>query len=267
MAAGKTITWAGNPSSDIPEFVIGKVTRPLIGATRGTYIDIPGRDGSWFFGERRGRRKLVAECFVQAATIGERRDVILQVADWFDVEIEAALVVSDEPTVFYYATVLEAPDIDEWREVGTFDLTWSISPYSLAIELTEETWTADISDLHSWVPDVEVVTYPVIEITPTNGTLTGFDLTVNGDTLEFTGNIISGSTITINSIAAVVVTGPNTDTELTGAYDTSAVNMAGVTGKFPMLLPATTNTVLFERTGGTATAITVTVAYRKRYRR
>jgi len=267
VPASKTIIWGGNPSTDIAGLVIGKVSRPLIGQVRSQYIDVPGRDGSWYFGERRGRRKLVAECFIQADTIAQRRDVVEQVATWYDVEIEGSLFVSDEPTVFYNAAVLEAPELDEWREVGIFELSWSIGPYGWAIEPTDELFTADADHLHSWNPGVEVVTYPVIQVTPTNGTLTGFDLTVNGDTLEYVGNILSGNTLTINSIAAVVLSGPNSDTELTGAYNPLAVSMGGVSGKFPMLLPAMTNTARFERTGGTATSIDVIVSYRKRYRR
>lgn len=267
MADSKTVTWAGIASTTIPELVVGQVTRQLIGAVRGTLVEVPGRAGGWHFAQKRGRRKVTAECFIQVDDMALRRAAVEAVANWFDIEVEAVLKFSDEPGVYYEATVLEAPDVVEWRHSGTFTLVWSVNPYAMDETITQETFAADADELHSWSPLLDVPVYPVIEITPTNGTLTGFTLTTNGQSLQYSGLIPDDTTLAVNSIAAVVTTGPNTDTELTGAYDTTFVSMSGVSGRFPVLLPDVVNTCRFQKLGGTATTITVTLSYRKMYRK
>lgn len=267
MPQSKTVTWDEVLSTSIPELVIGQVTRDLVGQPRGTFKEVPGKDGSWFFGQARGRREIRAQCFILADSIAERRTVMEEVANWLDVTTEAKLELSDEPGIYYMAVLSEAPQPAEWRELGTFELAWQAQPYSYDNEPDTESFTADADELHSWDPGLVVYTYPIIEITPTNGTLTGFSLETNGDTLFYSGLVADDATLTINSIAGVVLQGSNLDIELTGAYDPLASDMGGVSGKFPVLLPGVSNTVHFVKSGGTATSITVDITYRKRYRR
>lgn len=188
-------------------------------------------------------------------------------ADWMDVQSEANLTISDEAGIYYTGVATNFPDPSEWREVATFELEWMVQPYSFDNSITTEAWTADADDTHTWSPGLKTFTYPVIELSPTNGTLTGFNLTVNGDTLSYTGEILEDQIITINSIAPIVTLGANLDTQLTGAYDQTNVFMAGFSGAFPELSPATNNVVTFVRTGGTATAINISVKFRHQYRR
>ena len=268
MAASKQVTWNGVSSSTIPELVIGKVTRQLLGEARGTHKTVPGREGAWFFPEKRGLREITLECFVEAASLGtDRRDAITAVADWADVETEARLIISDEPGVFYEAVLVRPPSPDEWREFGVFDLVFLAQPYALATTVTAHETSGDADFTETWDAGLEVPTYPVITVTPTNGTITSFELTVNGQTLSFTGVIADDQTITINSISAVVTEGVNEDTELTGAYDPNTAIMSGVSGVFPVLLPPSDNSYHFQVLAGTATAVTVEVIYRLRYRK
>jgi len=265
----KVVVWNGVSSATIPELIIGPMIRDLIGAQRGAFVDIPGKDGSYFFSQNRGRRKFTAECSVLAATSGERRDVLQQVANWLDVEYQANLQIGDDPGVYYEAVVAEAPQVTEWRERGMFELSWLVNPYALDNATETETWSSTADTTHTWDPELEVMLYPVISVTPTNGTLTGFTLTVNGYELYYVGNIADDATVVVNSIAAMVTSGPNTDTALTGTYDPADSLMLGVGGQFPVLVPNTPsdNSVRFVSAGGTATAITIEVLYRKRYRR
>lgn len=267
MSLTKTIIWDDVSSALIPELVIGQVTRDLIGLPRGSFKEVPGREGSWFFRQSRGRREIRAVCHLEAATTATRRDVIESLAEWLDVESEAKLQISDEPGIYYEAVLIEAPRPDEWREFATFELAWSAQPYSLDNDLSTESFASGVNTTHLWNPTLSVFCYPVIEITPTNGTLTGFNLTTNGDILTWSGSLADDATLTINSIAGVVLTGSNGDIELTGAYDPNLADMEGVSGTFPTLYPGGNNTITFFKVGGTATAITVTITYRKRYRR
>lgn len=267
MPNSKEVVWNGVSSLDIPGFVIGKVTRRLIGEPRGTLRTVPGREGAWFFPEKRGMRQITMECFVEVDSYPtERRDAITAVADWYDVELQGRLVISDEPDVYYDAVVAETPDPDEWRETGVFDLSFLVQPYSNDLDTSTHVATGDNAFTDSWDPDLVVPVYPVIEITPTTGTLDGFELSWNGETIIWAGTCPEGSTVTINSISAVVLLGESGDSMLVGAYDAAELAMAGVYGKFPTLLPGT-NGMIFERTAGTATAVTIQTTYRKRYRK
>lgn len=118
----------------------------------------------------------------------------------------------------------------------------------------------------TWDPDIEVPTDPVIEVTPTNGTLLGFELTVNGDTLSWTGTLADDDTLTVDGLNVVVLTGAVGDVSLTGAYNPANLNMEGAFGVFPTLVPGT-NTMVFVKTGGTTTAVTIVFKYRKQYHR
>lgn len=262
----KIITWNGLPSTVVPGLVIGQVRRSLIGKPRGTRLEIPGRPGFHHFSQPPGSRKLVAECFIEGSSFQNRRDAFEDLADWLDVEFEAPLIVSDTPGIFYRAVIEDSGDSDEWREFGTFELVWEVQPYSFDNSTTVETWDSGIDTLHEWESGLKAMVYPIIEVRPTNGTLTSFTLETNGSPLNFVGNVVSGATVTINSLAAVVLSGVNTDIELTGAYDPTALIMSGISGTFPELIPGE-NSVRFLRLGGTATNISIKVTYRKTYRK
>jgi predicted phage tail component-like protein len=238
----------------------------MIGRPRGPKVVIPGRAGFIHFDQPPGSRTITAECFIEGATPQERRDRFELLADWLDVQLQSPLILSDTADVFYLGVVEDSDEAQEWRDYGTFELIWEVQPYSYGLTPTEETWSSGVSETHNWDPEVKALVYPVIEITPTNGTLTSFDLVTNDDTLLYVGNVSNGATITINSIGAVVLAGVSNDVELTGAYDHNDLSMAGVAGQFPVLIPGT-NSVQFIKGGGTATAITITVSYRKTYRK
>lgn len=263
----KVVTWNGISSATIPELVIGKVQRKMIGDNRTILREIPGREGSIPFGERPGMREFRMECYVQALTfVPGRRDAVTEVADWLDVEGQAALTISDEPGVYYEAVLGDPPDPDEWREVGTFEIRFKCQPYALDTNVTTRTVNGDADFVDSWDPGITSPVFPVIEITPTNGTLTGFEFTMNGETLVWSGALADDETLTLNSISAVVLLGASGDVMLTGAYDPANLSMSGLFGSFPELVPGVNNWQ-FVSTGGTATAITVEISYRKRYRK
>lgn len=263
MSATKVVTWNGTASSSIPELVIGKVTRRMIGNVRGSYVSVAGREGAWFFPEKRGVREITMECFVAAESYPtDRRDAITAVADWLDVEVEAALSLSDEPGVYYMATLAETPSPDEWRELGTFEINFLAQPYSLDNTISSEVQSGDANFLFSFDPGLDIPVYPVIQITPNNGTIVDLEF---GDLL-FAGSIPNGQTLTINSISATVTSGVSVDVEVTGAYDPQNMVMNGVSGVFPTLVPGP-NSFSVVNSAGTATDITVEMTYRKRYRK
>jgi len=268
--SGYEVTWNGVSSTTIPELVCGKVTRKLVGAHRGSFVDMPGRAGSYYFPEERGRRSISIECFVldtSAVFPTGRRDAVTAVADWVDVNRECRLIMGDQPDVFYNAVLAEAPDVDEWRETGIFELLFEAEPYSYDLAVT--------TYLNSMVSGVEesydfgltTATFPVIEVTPTNGTSAfGFSLAVGDTTLYYASTIATGDTVNINGLGMAVLAGTSNDVNVTGAYDPVDMLMSGVTGEFPVLLPDVNNFTI-TALGGTATAFDVNFIYRKRYRK
>lgn len=268
MSGGVEIKWNGVSSNTIPGLVFTNPTRQLLGGHRGSFMTIPGRVGSWYFPELRDRRSIKVSGFIIRDTgdFDDRRHTITALADWLDLDIQARLILGDDPTVYYEAVLGDCGDSDEWRDLGTFELEWLVNPFSLALLTTTIPLSATATYVTTFDPDILTPIQPVIEITPTNGTITSLDVGANGETLSWSGTINSGFSLTVDSKSAVVTSGLNTDTELVGAYDPSKVNMAGVFGQFPYLVPGV-NTFNFHINTGTATAVSISIKYRKSYRK
>lgn len=267
MAQSKTIHWGGVASTTVPGLVVGKVTRSLLGSNRGTHRLVGGRKGSIFFGQPPGTRTVRAECFIESATFEDRRAALESLADWLDITTEAKLRISDEPGVYYKATLGSIPDPDEWREFSTFDLEWICQPYAFDTSTTLESWTSDTDDTHTWDPGLTVDVEPVIEVRPTDGTLTSFRVTTNNKQMTINHTVSSGTTITINGQAMNVTTGADTDTEVVGAYNPANLVVSPVSGRFPTLISGGNNSIRFQRLSGTATQISIKVIFRKQYRK
>lgn len=268
MPSTKTVTWDGVSSTTIPTLRIGQVWRSLHGQSRGTYVELPNRAGGYHFNSRPGLRTIRLGCHIEAADADARNLAIEDVADWLDVDYEAKLIISDRSDVFYRATLSTPPDPDEWREFAEFEIQFTAQPYSEALLTTVESWASGTNENHVWDPSLLVPVYPVIEITPTNGTLTDFTVETNGDTMSFVGaNVNSGSTVTINSIVPIVLAGQSNDADLTGYFDPVNTYLLGVSGEFPILVAPGNNNVHLIVTGGTATTINMKVTYRKAYRK
>lgn len=264
---GYVITWNNVASTTIPEFVCQRVIRQMLGSHRGTFVEIPGRPGSWYFPEQRGRRTIELECFIMADSFPtERRDVIETVADWLEVNAEARLQISDMPGRYYDAVLLDNDIINEWRELGEFTIPFSVAPYAFDLLASEVIFSQTVDD--DWTYNFGLMTqvYPVIEITNTDVTnLEGFFFTINNSQIWYTGTLPAGQAITINSIGQAVLAGDGHDEFLTGEYQledmlTSAVEPVSV---FPILVPGL-NTLEIE--GEQAVTVDIKIRYRKAYR-
>lgn len=264
----KVLTWNGIASSTIPELVIGKASRQLMGEVRKKNVYIPGRAGSVVFPEEPGDKLITFECYILGDTFQGRRDICSEVADWYEVLERSTLAPSDESGRFYYAEANSVVDLDEWRHLGEFELEWRISPYAYSETLSTETIDGSGAGSSSGsfsVPD-SIDAEPVIEITPNDGTIETFSLSINSIPLSYTApTIASGNTVTISSLTDTVYSGANTDTMLTGAYNVANVAMGFVsTNQFPILVPGSNSWALTWT--GTATDVTIEVTWRERFR-
>jgi len=270
VTAGYILTFGSESSSAIPEVIVTKVERRLLGGARDVWTEVPGREGAWLFAEKRGMREVTCSVAVVGASTGDRRDAVEEVADWLDTTDQRRLIVSDRPDRYWWAKLAAPPDVDEWRQMaGTergFPVSFLALPYAFSTTLSTHSFSVTAaSGVDTWTPADTVDAYPVVEITAVGGTVVGFTLDVNGDTLTYTGTVTTGNTVTASSVAYVLTTGVNTDTELTGALDYGAVTMADVSGVFGRIVVGA-NTVTFTKTAGTATSVTVALTWRRRYR-
>lgn len=253
-------------SAAVPSAYILNVSRGLVGARRHRTVDVPGRAGSWIFGEEPGDRRIELAVNIEADSFAERREAVEALAGWADSRTQQALVLDDEPDRYYVAILDMDPDPEEWLCRADLSLRFRAAPYALAIAVSGETIAATGAGSDSGtfaIPDT-IDAEPVVEITPTNGTITAFEFTLNGDTIGYTTPpIASGQTVTISTISDTVTQGLNGDTMLTGAF-TGLVLMSSVSGVFPLLVPGTNAWALSW--SGTATAVTVEISWRRRFR-
>lgn len=253
-------------STAVPSAKILRPARHLAGRRRHVTTDIPGRAGPWVFPEEPGAGTVELAISLNADSFAARRAAVSALADWADVGAVAPLILDDLPDR-YYDAILDADTVpNEWLNHADISLKFLTGPYALAVAATSEpiTATGAGTDGGSFTAADELEADPVIEFEAVDGTVTAFNLTLNGDTLGYGGPTIgAGQTITISSIADTVTQGVNGDTMLTGAY-TGVVILADVSGTFPEVIAGTNVWALTWE--GTATTIIITVTWRRRYR-
>lgn len=263
-----TFTFDGVSSTTIPELLIMRVRRPLVGNRRDEYVEVPGREGFWLFPEKAGARTLTIEFDLLASSFEERRAAVIALADLLDAPAQLArLIVDDEPDRFHMARLASAPDPDEWLTHAQLAVDLTAEPYAQALTPTEETYSATTTIAHVWNPGDKVYGIPEIEVTAVGGDVDSLNVNLNGDQLYYdlggTG-LADGESMTISTLAYVVTRGLSGDPDLDGTFDPDDLDMATVSGDFGYIA-AGSNTLTLTRSG-TATSMTTTVRHRERFR-
>lgn len=254
-------------STAVPEALVVKVARQLAGARRNVFVDMPGRSGSWIFPEQPGDRTLTITLDIQAASFAARRAAVRELAYWADVGAVARLIIDDEPDRYHEAILDASVDPAEWLvQVEQLEVPFRVGPYALALNPSTETLpvSGGSPEIGSFVAPDTVEALPVIEITPTDGTMTSLTFTLNGRAITYAATILDDQTISISSISDTVTAGASGDVDLTGAFVPGAVAMASVSGDFGRIIEGV-NAWSLQWTG-TATAVTVTATWRERFR-
>lgn len=257
-------------SAAVPEAVIKSAPRPLLGARRDEFVKVPGMAGELVYREEPGDRIITLHIVVLVDDKDELQAKVETLADWADTpDGRVKLVLDDEPDRYWLAILANGPPVNEEGEYdAATSLEFRAGAYALAVATTTEDITASGSpDSGTFNLAADVAVTPIVQITPTNGDIESFSLTTNDATIDVTptDGIPEDTTVTVSSISLTVTTGPNTDTELTGAYDAADVDMADVAGEFPILLPGTNSWQL--EWVGTATEVTISITWRRRFRR
>ncbi len=262
-----TFTFDGISSTTIPELLVVRVRRPFVAKRRDDFVEVPGREGFWLFQEQPGARMLTIEFDFLADSFDDRRAAVTALADLLDgPDGLAELIFSDEPDRFHRARLASEPDPEEWLTRAAFSVDLIAEPYALALEISEESYTAATGVSHPFsIPDT--IGAPCeVEILANGGTLTGLVIVANGETLVrgLGVTVFDGETITFSTLSYTATIGPSIDTDLDGTFDPDNLSMSTVSGDFPVIV-AGANTIAVTRTG-TAATMTITVRWRRRFR-
>lgn len=263
-----TFTFDGIDSATIPELLVIRVRRPLVGNRRDEFVEVPGREGFWLFPEKAGARTLTIEFDLLATTFEDRRAAVIELADLLDRPAGLArLIVDDEPDRFHLCRLSSAPDPDEWLTHGAFSVDLTAEPFAQFLTASSEVFAASSGVAHPFaIPDT-VDAIPEVELTANGGTVTGFSLDINGTVLVYgTGGtgLTAGQTLTVSTLSYTVTRGVSEDPDLDGSFDPADLDMATVSGDFGDLVPGS-NSITVTRSG-TATTVGVTVRWRRRSR-
>jgi predicted phage tail component-like protein len=244
-------TLGGVSSADIDGLVITGVTRQITPTIRDTYLDVPGRPGSWYFAEAPGDRELTLEVAITAATFAERRAAARKLGRWLYSNEQRQLVLDDEPGRYELAQLAGAPELAELVNLGRGSVPFRVGPFAISETLDEATGTLTAggdSTVITVTPadDLADTIPPVITIEPT-GPLTGFTLGLGGNELVYDGPI-AGSDVILITTETLSVT-------LNG--DPALTNVAGVFGS----LVSGANTLTWESDG----AAVISAEWRARF--
>ena len=103
-----------------------RVSRPLYPGARQQTIDIPGRDGVYYFGKDARAAQVSFRLSLKSTSAIGRRAAIRQIAGWLDTDDVAILKVTDEPDLRYYAVLTEPVNVEEFADLGMTDVTFMI---------------------------------------------------------------------------------------------------------------------------------------------
>jgi predicted phage tail component-like protein len=257
-------------SDACPEAVITNVTRPLLPTVRDEHQLMPGRAGSWHFTEQPGDQIITLSISVLVDDPAERRSAIRDLGEWAaTLSGRVPLIISDETDRQWSVVLDSGPPMVDDEYVGTTAIAFRSLPYAEATEITTQNETATgSSDSDTFTALGEIAADPIITLTPSGGTMGGFTLVVNGESLTWTGppTISAGQSITINTISQTVTIGANDDIELTGAFDPDDVSMADVVASaFPVIVPGSNAWSLSLPSGSTATSVAIVFVWRERF--
>lgn len=249
----------------VPSAMVLDVRRDLVGERRHSRLKIPGRAGAWHYAEEPGDRFISVDISLAGDTFAERRDAVRDLAYWCDIGAVSRLVVDDEPDRFHDVILSATANLSEKLLAGQITLTFTAAPYSSAVTPSQEALSAPTSPATGSFDIVDRVTAePIIEITPAGTALTELTLVVNGYALTWSGEVDVAAVLTISSISDTVTAGANDDVDLIGAYDPAAVDMADVSGEFPLIFEGANDWSITY--AGADAGLTIAVTWRERFR-
>jgi predicted phage tail component-like protein len=110
-----------------------RVTR-VLPEVNDSYIQIPGRHGSFLFSGELADRLIEVECVISKATLANLSAEIRNIAAWLYTTDRESLSFDDEPTLYYLAKTEGQIDLEQIASVGRFTITFRCEPLAYGPE-------------------------------------------------------------------------------------------------------------------------------------
>jgi len=124
---------------EIPSFVkVGKIKNPPHPPISLVTTDIPGRAGSYYFGQNLGERTITVPLTIAADSMADFPAKKRALMSWLFYDEPKQLVLPDEPDKYYMAKVSGETDIDKLLHVGFGTITF-VCPDPIAYGVAEKT--------------------------------------------------------------------------------------------------------------------------------
>ena len=118
-----------------------RVARPLYPGADANVVEIPDRDGVYYFSKDKNPATISFRLSLKSAGITERRTAIRQIAAWLENDDPKPLSFTDESTLIYYSVMTEPISVDEFALVGFADVRFMV-PDGCAYSTGTETVSA-----------------------------------------------------------------------------------------------------------------------------
>jgi len=252
------------------------VNRPLLPAMRRSEVVIPGRHGSYDFGDNT-YDNIVIPVVIQyiSETFEDLRTRARNIAVWLSQTSYKPLIFTDEPDKYYLAKIYDAASVDKIVELVPGEKTTiNFECQPLAFSITEDLWEDRITTVAKTIQNGGTYeAFPIIKITPIGlsggmdravevtgafdpgatalaSTLTNPAITIGDKTLVYTDTIVAGQTLEID----------------TGAYQAVKAGsnvLSKISGEWPVLAKGSNNISLVDTTSECGAIVEMT--FRKRW--
>lgn len=123
-------------NSDTFGIIVLDKKRPILPSANDSYLQIPGRHGSYLFPREMSDRIIEIDCALPKKSLEELRSTIRDIAAWLYTTERKPLSFMDETDKYYMAKLDGAIDMDQILAIGQFTLRFRCEPLAYGGEIT-----------------------------------------------------------------------------------------------------------------------------------
>lgn len=123
-------------NSDTFGIIVLEKKRPVLPEINDSYLQIPGRHGSYLFPKELGDRIIEIDCALPKKSLEELRSTIRDIAAWLYTTERKPLSFMDETDKYYMAKLDGTIDMDQILAIGQFTLRFRCEPLAYGGEIT-----------------------------------------------------------------------------------------------------------------------------------
>lgn len=191
----KVITMKGQTNYDY-NLIVRSHERMMLPTQNDEYRTIAGKDGQEHIPKELGNIQIVIQFFRPnvswAQWIKERPDVV----QWLHSRGEIQIEFDDMPNGYYVGKITETSVMENFKPDVGFDVTFTLQPFHYG-PLIEKPLSLH-NNAATVVSGGNYETPYVLTIEP-NTTVDGFTLRINGVKISYTGNLIRGNIVTVDT--------------------------------------------------------------------